>query len=318
MMTEAGAQHELATTFLVDGKEYGGGRFTSAWDHYLGIGLTADAVRVAQRLPSRELHPLRALNGRAVLLLDAYDRTLTVGNLPPMRSGHVYLLAWVTCGRSPAPPVLPALGLMLPWLEGPLDRRYGLGLVVLASIVTNRVAAELGRVMLGEPSSVGEIRLERGSDVLRYSVADHVGEVMRFGVRIGGWTQAAEANGCAYSARGADLLRQSLHNEALLSMRLGRSSAQLGLGRHEWAALARDLRMSTRAWGSTTWADASESIEHLERLGAADRRETAPPAPQPVQLPFVIRGESGREEVVDQRLDRLPFSATGRFEQAPA
>jgi hypothetical protein len=317
MMTEAGSGNEMATTFLVDGEEYGGGRFTSAWDQHLALGLTADAARVARWLPSRDLHPLRWLNGRAVLLLDAYGRTLKVGDLPHLRSGHVYLLAWVTYGRSAAPPVLPALGLMLPWLTGLLGRRDGLGVFMLGSIATNRVAAELGRVMLGEPSSVGEIRLERGSDIRRATATDQDGGVLRMQVRTGGWTQAvAGSRACTYSARGTDLLRQTLLNAMEASMRVGRSSAQLDLGRHEWAELARDLGMSTRAWGSTTWSGASETMVRLDRLGSADHGPTAPTACEPVQLPFIIRDESGHEEVVDQRLDRLPFPATGRFEQA--
>ena len=128
----------------MDGEEYGGGRFTSAFERFAIALFTADAAAVTARLPSRELHPLRWFNGRTLLWMDAWDRTLTVGDLPPVRYGQVYLLSLVNYGRSAAPPVLPAAA-MLPVVGDAVGRRYGIGVCMLASIVTNRVAAEMGR-----------------------------------------------------------------------------------------------------------------------------------------------------------------------------
>ena len=101
-------------------------------------------------------------------------------------------------------------------------------------------------------------------------------------------------------------------------MRMGGSSARLDLGQHEWAQLAGDLGMSTRPTFSMTWADGSETMTHLERIGDADHHSASPIAPEPVQALFVIQKEDGSEEVVDQQLDRLPFNAAGRFEAAAA
>ena len=98
---------------------------------------------MARRLPSPDLHPLRWWNGRAALLIDAWDCTLTVGDLPPLRHGSLSLAAMVNSGRAAAPPMLP--------LMGALGRRYGFGQYVLGWIVTNRVVGELYRVLFGEP-----------------------------------------------------------------------------------------------------------------------------------------------------------------------
>jgi hypothetical protein len=319
-MTAADNGTASATTFIGDGEEHGGGIFTSTFDQYVAAMFTADADALTRLLPSRDLHPLRWFNGRAVLMVDAYDRTLRIGDLPPVRHGAFYLLAWVTLGRSAAPPVLPLAGQMLPVIGDALGRRYGCGAFLLASIVTNRVAAEIGRVLLGEPAALGEVRMERRPGALRYTAIDPGGGILTLAVPVGGRTRPIDSGtNCVYSARGGDLLRQSLHNAMHQSMRLGRSSARLDLGQHPWAALARDLGMSMRPWGSVSWSGASETMEHLERIGAADRRSTAPEEPtepDPAELPFVIREPDGSEEVVDQQLDRLPFSAAGRFEPA--
>ncbi len=190
---------------------------------------------------------------------------------------------------------------------------------MLASIVTNRVAAEMGRVLLGAPSALGAIRQERRRDALRVTATDADGEALSLDVHTGGRTQPVDMLGFAYSARGADLLRQS--NQAVASrqsMRLGRSSARLDLGHHGWAQLARDLGMSARPTMSLTWADGSETMTQLERLGDADHRSAPPTAPDhPVQVPFAIREEVGSEQVIDQQLDQLPFRATGRFDPTP-
>lgn len=98
-MATEGSDDRVATRFLVDGEEYGGGRFTSAFDRFAIALFTADAAAVTARLPSRELHPLRWFNGRTLLWMDAWDRTLTVGDLPPVRYGQVYLLSLVNYWR---------------------------------------------------------------------------------------------------------------------------------------------------------------------------------------------------------------------------
>jgi hypothetical protein len=49
---------------------------------------------------------------------------------------------------------------------------------MLASIVTDRVAAEMGRVLLGEPSALGEIRQERRRRALRVTATDAAGETL--------------------------------------------------------------------------------------------------------------------------------------------
>lgn len=123
-MAIAGSGSRLATNFLVDGREYGGDRFTSAFEWSAVALFTADAASVARRLPFWELHPLRWFGGRALLWMDAWERTLTVGDLPSVRFGQVYLLALVTYGRSAAPPVLPAAA-MLPVVGDAVARRFG-------------------------------------------------------------------------------------------------------------------------------------------------------------------------------------------------
>jgi hypothetical protein len=139
----------------------------------------------------------------------------------------------------------------------------------------------LGRVLLGEPSALGEIRQERHRDALRVTATDADGDALSLKVRAGGRTQPVDMLDFSYSERGADLLRQSNHAVGRPPVRLGRSSARLDLGHHAWARLTRDLGMSTRPTMSLTWADGSETMTHLERIGDADHGSTSPIAPDP-------------------------------------
>ena len=103
------------------------------WYPYRWAGglFTADFGEVARLLPSGQLHPVRWGRRRTVVCaFGAYHPA--VGGAPPLFGyGEAGLLAWVTWGEEPAPPLAPFLG-------GWAKARYRTGFYTLWSAVTSR------------------------------------------------------------------------------------------------------------------------------------------------------------------------------------
>ena len=70
-------------------------------------------------------------------------------------------MAFVTCEVKPAPPLVPGLGR---WAM----QRYGCGFFPMMTVVTNRVAAELYRLLLGIRAAVADVRVEQRLDHERF------------------------------------------------------------------------------------------------------------------------------------------------------
>ena len=120
-MTTATTGNGPATSFLVDGTEYGGGPATFCYDRLAVAAFTADPVAVARLLPSPLLHPVGWFNGRAVVIVAAGGQVMTIGEMPPVRYAEVSMAAFVTYGRSRAVPVLPVAGALAPSCKNSVD-----------------------------------------------------------------------------------------------------------------------------------------------------------------------------------------------------
>ena len=128
---------------------WAGGAFATGYDQLLRL------------LPSPPLYPVRISRNRALVCAwGAY--VPAVGHEPPyLGFGEIALMAFVTCGQEPAPPLLPGLGRRA-------MKRFGFGFFPVMVVVTNRVAAELYRILFGIPSSVADIRVEQRFDRERF------------------------------------------------------------------------------------------------------------------------------------------------------
>lgn len=310
-----------ATRFVVDGIPFGGGPAVYSYSPYVELVLTADAEQVARRLPSRHLHPMLWFNGRALVIVSAADCVLRVGDVPPFRFGGVYLVAMATYGSVTAPPVLPLAGQGLPLIGDIVDRRYRPGVVFLASVVTNRVAAEIPRLWFGVPALVGAIRHQRAADRHCVTATDPTGAAI-IGVEAatGGRATSVEQVGRTYHGHGPALVAQSERLEGRLSMRWGAKSGQLRLGQHPWASQVLSLSLSTRPLLTRVQSTCTGTIDQAPvRLGPADNQQPVPATdPHTREQPLVICDENSQDVAAEQMLDGLPFEAAGRFEHPAA
>ena len=127
----------------------------------VGGVFTADAAAVSRLLPSPQLHPVRVLPRRTLVMINCTDADHHIGSLPAFRCATMLISAAVTPGPRPGP-----------WLTPILSDRSGfkhrLGLVTLASMSTSRVATEFNRTVLGWPGFVADIRNEHHPDRDRF------------------------------------------------------------------------------------------------------------------------------------------------------
>lgn len=142
----------LSTSFVVDGQRFGGESLRWAWRSAIGGMFTADAEAVGRVLPSL-LHPLRVSRRRTVMTVGGVEVEWRLGPKLTFRSLDIQVIAMVTGGAKPAPPLLPLAGLMADrgWAS------YGAGFMPLLLVTSNRVAAELYRGLLGWPAVVADV-----------------------------------------------------------------------------------------------------------------------------------------------------------------
>lgn len=307
-----------ATRFLVDGTEYGGGPATQAFDRVAVVVCTADPLEVARLLPSPLLHPVRWINGRAIVAIAAGDQVMTIGALPPLRVAEVDYAALVTYGPAGAFPVLPLAGALLPLVGGAIDRRYRMGVCPLAGISTNRAAAEISRLMFSLPKQVAAVREDRSSDRLRFTATDPGGgQILDLEVPAGGRATPVDPVGYDYFVAGSHLIRSQYSQTGSQAVRLGGSTARLRLGQHPLADQLRRIGLSQRPLMTIVQRSRSETYERPpERLAPAEAAPLEPTAADPLIAPMVIGHEDGHEETVHQLLEQLPFDAAGTFERA--
>lgn len=304
----------------MDGTEFGGAPATFTCDRYALAFFTADAGEVARRLPSPRLHPLRWFDGRAAMFVSALDVTIRIGELPPIRAAEMNVAAMVTYGRSRPLPVIPLLGVVKPPLVGgPVNNRYHPGQVYLAAFGTNRIDAEINRLLFGAPGSVRPIRQDRSPDRWRFTATDGDGtEILSLEVPAGGRAIPVDQVVHTYLVRGPTLLRLPEHETGAEALCLGRPAARLGLGRHPLADNLRALGLSTRSPAAVVSPSVTVMLDQAPHdLGLADQPPVQATAREPIMSAMTIVEEDGDEELVDQWPQRLPFDAAGTFEAQP-
>lgn len=308
-----------ATRFLVDGTEYGGGPLTHALDGLAIAVFTADPGEVARLLPSPLLHPVRWFNGRAVVAVAGEDVVTTIGELPPIRYANMLVAAMVTYGRSRAVPVLPVAGALLPLVGGAVDRRYRMGICNVAGVTTNRVAAEVLRLLFGVAVPVAAVREDRAPDRMCFAATEPGGaQILTLEVPAGGRATPIDQIDYDYFVAGSHLVRLPFPTSGSQAVRLGGTSARLHLGQHPLADQLRRIGLSPRPLMAIVRRSVTETVDAPpERLAPAKVAPLEPAAADPVIAPMVIGREDGREESVDQLLDGLPFDASGTFEHPP-
>lgn len=300
---------EFSSAFAVDGQRVDAGPLSWSWREAVGGMVTADALAVAEFLPSAQLHPLRVSRRRTVVTVGGAEVQWRLAGLPPFRSLDVQVIAMVTGGDRPAAPLLPMVGLMLDrgWAS------FGAGFVPLLLMTSNRVAAELYRLLLGWPAVVADVTREHLPGHTRY-LSSRNGTVMvdvlaRSGMPASSFTEAQPL----YGVRDGRLFRATLSGRGWGGDTTGRAAAVVAVGEHPVVQGLGVIGLREHGWSSNHCIEFDQQvIGPATVLGPA----TAPVEPAPtnpaVAAALLIEHPTGTVEL-DQGLDALPFDPAGEF-----
>lgn len=280
---------------------------------WAGGAFAVDYVQLRSLLPAPPVHPLRLSRNRALVCAwGAYVRE--VGHEPPCFGyGEVALMALVTCGDKPAPPLLPGLGRRA-------MTRHGFGFFPVMTVVTNPLAAEMYERLLGIAASVADIRVEQRADRERFVCEADGRLVWDLTVRSDGRPAADRADSCDwfYTAQGGDIYRSPIGGSGVSRSRFGRDAATVSVGDHPIADQVRGLGLS-RAWAGEFVPDRHLWLSGApEWIGSADTGLEPMPARIAARARLLVSPAPGVEFEVDQVVDGPgwdpadAFTGTGR------
>jgi len=299
----------FSSSFRVDGQRVDAGRLAWLWGDAVGGMFTADALAVSELLPSRQLHPLRVSRRRTVVTVGGAGVEWRLAGLPTFHSLDVQVIAMVTGGDRPAAPLLPVVGLMLDrgWAS------FGAGFVPLLVMTSNRVAAELYRVLLGWPAVVTDVTREHLPGHTRY-LSSRDGKVLvdvlaRSGMPASSFAEAQPL----YGVRDGRLFRSTLSGRGLGGDTTGRAAAVVSVGEHPVVQGLGLIGLREHAWSSNHCVEFDQQvIGPVTVLGPA----TAPVEPtptSPVGAAALLAEQPTGPDQLDQDLDALPFDPAGEF-----
>jgi hypothetical protein len=206
-------------------------------DDCFGLFFGADFDRVRAALPSDRLHPVRLLDGRAIVAVVAFNYVDTsIGTY-----GEVGVVVPTVHGASPPPRFLPAL-------RESRDPRFGL--TVLHLPVTNMVARDAGRGEWGYTKFVADMDFEVGPEEQVCRVGEEGQHILTLRVPRGGLLMGDRSPIVTFSVKDGDLVRTEIPQRASYRMGLRPSGASLELGDHPVARSIRDLGLSPRPFMS--------------------------------------------------------------------
>jgi hypothetical protein len=293
--------------FAVDGER----AEVPGWHWYphrwAGGAFTADYGLLRRLVPS-PVHPVRVSRNRGLVCVWGAHVSAAGGKPPFFGFGEVAVDVFVTCGLRPAPPIVPGLGRRA-------GQHYGFGVYPLMKAVTNRVAAELYRILLGVPAAVADVRIEQRLDHERFVCEVDGRPVVDLTVRSDGRPGAGDqgAQSWFYTVEGGEVYRLAIGESGISRSRFGRTAASLGVGDHRLADVVRRLG-ATRPWAAEFSPD-----RHLWLAGAPERLGRDGRESEPTTLPDVARAQlmlsptTGVEFEIDQGLAGLDWDPEGVF-----
>ncbi len=275
---------------------------------FAGAVFSADFDEVRRLLPSPPLFPVRITKNRALVM--AWGAHIpSVGFEPPyLGFGEVALIAYVSCGDEPAPPLLPMVGTRA-------MARFGFGGYMLMLVVTNRVAAELYKTLAGVPAMTAALRVEQRLESERFISESAEGVICDLTVKTDGrpTVDQSAADMSFFAYENGELYRIPVGGSGVSRCRYGRKSASLVLGDHPLAQRVKRLDLSG------PWVAEFQPDRQFWMAGTPERvaaRTVNPPPPLPTLSqeachPLVVSPTPGVAFDFDQGVDRLGFDTEG-------
>lgn len=286
-----------------------------AWTWYphrwAGGAFTTDYQQLRRLLPSPPLYPVRVSRDRALVCVWGAHIS-AAGHQPPfLQFGEVALVAFVTHGDQPAPPLVPGLGRRA-------MEHYGFGFFPLMIAVTNPLAARMYQGLCGIPARIADIRVEQRIGWERF-VCECDGQlVWDLTVRSDGQPSAEdrEARDWFYAVEDGQVYRLPLGVAGVSRSRYGGKWASLVLGDHPLADPARLLDLS-RSWAAEFTPDRQMWLAGpAERLGPTGKDSEAATDHRPNPGRLVVSPAPGVEVEIDQETADMGWDQGEAFTRA--
>jgi hypothetical protein len=298
--------------FSVDGVPVDPGPYRLTVHRLVGGVFTADAAAVHKMLPSPQLHPVRFLPRRTLVMINCTDADHHIGTLPSFRCVTMLITAAVTPGPRPGP-----------WLTPILSDRSGvknrLGLATLTSMSTSRVAAEFNRAVLGWPGFVADIRNEQHPELERFIATDGNDLIVQLSIRPTGKPEEWGPTLWAYGPRNDRVLGWRMDMSATTTqLRWGPGASRVTIGDHPTLAFLRDLDLRPRGVIGSFHTDGTRVIETPPfDVGPALGAPPHPAPPERTEGRYQVVTADGSDRIVDARHGRLGIDTAGEFVATP-
>jgi len=208
-------------------------------DDFMGLYFTADTNKVKSILPTSKLHPVTLPNGRAILVIAAYNYIET--SIGPY--GEVVSAIPCTYGKNPLPftGFLPAL----------LESRYpGFGVLVQNLPVTKTKARNAGRDIWGYTKFIADMHFEITPEHLECQMNDKDQHILSFRVLRKGIYTVDTLPIITYSVKNNKLIKTVIPQKGTKRICLKTEGCFLKMGNHPVSNSILDLDLSEKPFMS--------------------------------------------------------------------
>ena len=296
-----------STTVEVNGVVTDSGPWCWGPQRFAAGFFTADEPAVRVLLPSRDVHPVMVRGGRALVMADGFDCPGFWGTwCPPFRYGEVAVWAFVTHGADPAPPGLAAV---LPTISQRAGQHWGFGIYPLQMAVTNRLARDLGNILLPH-KFLADVRNEQRRSTERFTATEDGAPVLDLTVRSDGRPRQLTQRMRIYTDIQGVLCSPVNPANGVVSLSFGTAAATLILGAHPATEHLRSLGLSSAGFAAMFSTDYKSFTGDFDALGPATRHIPDYIGSDATQASLVVSPAPGIEYQAEQFPCQMPFGYT--------
>lgn len=201
-------------------------------DDHFALMYTVDYGRARDLLPTKYLHPVVTLGGRALVAIAAFNFLATsIGSY-----GEVGVVLFVVHGKKPIP-LIPAIR----------ESRYaGFGSVVLHLPVTRIIARDSGKCIWGYPKFCTDMKFTIKPEFKQVELSESGQHILTMRVPNRGGLAVETRDMVTYTVKGDELVRTRIRQLGTYRQCIRPSDAMLQLGNHPMADMLRSLDISKK------------------------------------------------------------------------
>lgn len=225
---------------------------------------------------------------------------------PPFRHGEVAVWAFVTHGADPAPPGLAAI---LPTISQRAGQHWGFGIYPLQMAVTNRLARDLGNILLPH-KFLADVCNEQRRTTERFAATEDGAPVLDLTVRSDGRARQIDPRMRIFTDIQGVLCSPANPANGVVRIRFGAAAATLTLGAHPATEHLRSLGLSPAGFAAIFSTDYKSFTGDFDALGPATRQVPEYIGSNAPQASLVVSPAPGIEYRAEQFPCQMPFGYT--------